>query len=423
MCHLRILHIVSIVAPRYGGAGISSQSIARYQAKAGHAVTLWTTNADYPKGYLSVPSERAVIDNDLVKRHFPVQFRPLLISLPLRTWLKHHIRSFDIVHIHGLYRFPVSYAAWKARHAGVPYIIAPHGSLDPFLYRQSRYGASAMPLKRIYERLFDFPNLNHAAAIQYTSEEEAKRAAFLGLRAKPVIVPNGIAWESYENLPAKGSFREKLGIPKQAPLVLFLGRINFVKGLDLLVPAFSQIAQREPRARLAIVGPDNDGYGAKVKRWCRDKGVEDKVFFVDHLYPEDVKRAYVDASVFVLPSYTENFGMAVVEAMACGCPVVISDQVKIWREIQEDGAGLVVCLDPRRISDAVCRLLSNKEEAEAMGTQGRRAARMRYAWPRVVVQMTQVYRDIINDATSWRATVQPPSSSQNEIAGDGYESD
>lgn len=399
------MHVASIVAPRYGGSGISSQSIARYQAKAGHSVALLTTNVDYPKGSLPVPSERAVLDDGLVKRHFSVQFRPLLISLPLRTWLKQHIRSFDIVHIHGLYRFPVSYAAWQARQAGIPYIIGLHGALDPFLYRQSRFGAFAVPLKRIYERLFDFPNLNHAAAIHYTTEEEAKRAAFLRLHAKPVIVPNGIDWESYENLPARGSFRGQLGIDEQTPLVLFLGRINFVKGLDLLVPAFSEIAQQEPRARFAIVGPDNDGYGTKVKRWCREKGIEGKVFFMGHLYPEDVKKAYVDASVFVLPSYTENFGMTVVEAMACGCPVIISDQVKICREVLEDGAGLVVGLDSHRIADAVCRLLSNKQEAEAMGARGRQAAKIRYAWQCIADQMTKVYLDIIRDSTARGATI------------------
>ena len=404
MCYLRILHVVSIVAPRYGGAGIASQSIAHCQAKAGHSVTLWTTNVDYPKGRLSVPSKTDVLEDGLVKRHFSVQFSPLLISLPLRTRLKHQIRSFDIVHIHGLYRFPVSYAAWQAWKAGIPYIIGPHGSLDPFLYRQSRFGAFAVPLKRIYEQLFDFPNLNHAAAIHYTTEEEAKRAAFLGLSPRSVIVPNGITWERFENLPARGSFRKQLGIEEHTPLVLFLGRINFVKGLDLLVPAFLQIAQQEPRARFAIVGPDNDGYGRKVRRWCREKGIEGKVFFLDHLNSEDVKRAYVDASVFVLPSYTESFGMTVVEAMACACPVVISDQVKIWHEVQEDGAGLVVSLSPRRIADAVCRVLSNKEEADAMGARGRMAAKLRYAWPIIVNRMTQIYRQIIEEAKTKRAT-------------------
>lgn len=119
----------------------------------------------------------------------------------------------------------------------------------------------------------------------------------------------------------------------------------------------------------------NEGYGQKVRRWCREQEIEDKVSFVGHLGPQDVIQAYVDADVFVLPSYTENFGMTVVEAMACACPVVISDQVKIWREVQGDGAGIVVRLDPQEIAQGILRTLTNKEEALLMGWRGRDAAR------------------------------------------------
>ena len=118
--------------------------------------------------------------------------------------------------------------------------------------------------------------------------------------------------------------------------------------------------------------------------------------------PEEVKQAYVDADVFVLPSYTENFGMTVVEAMACACPVVISDQVNIWREIQEEEAGLVVGLEPREIANAICRVLADKDAAKLMGSRGRMAAEERYAWPRIVEQLTQIYRGLIEDAAAKR---------------------
>ena len=116
------------------------------------------------------------------------------VSWALARWLLQHITEYDVVHVHGLYRFPTTFAAAIARRKRVPYLICPHGSLDPFLYKQSRY---SLPLKRLYERLFDFPNLNHAGAIQYTSDAEAERAAFLGLRAPWVVVPDGIEWTDY----------------------------------------------------------------------------------------------------------------------------------------------------------------------------------------------------------------------------------
>lgn len=118
---------------------------------------------------------------------------------------------------------------------------------------------------------------------------------------------------------------------------------------------------------------------------------------MDHLGPEEVKQAYVDADVFVLPSYTENFGMTVVEAMACGCPVVISDQVNIWREVQEAGAGIVTRLAPSEIAEAILRILGNRLLGTEMGMRGRVAAKERYSWPRIVEQMPQVYRKLIKE--------------------------
>lgn len=400
MGSLKILHVVSLIAPRFAGAGIASQFMARYQAKAGHKVAICTTNADFPKGTLKVPSNEPLLRDGTLIFHFPVQLRPLMVSIPLWRWLKSNIISFDIIHIHGLYRFPVTSAAFWARKMGVPYVIMPHGSLDPFLYNQSRYN---LPLKRIYERLFDIPNLKQAAAVHYTAEEEARQASFLKLRTKPVVVPNGIDWQSYRRLPPKGNFRRRIGLNDQAPLVLFLGRINFKKGLDLLVPAFGLVVQKYPEAILAFVGPDNEGYGLKVRRWCKEQGIQDKVYHVDHLGFENVKEAYVDANVFVLPSYTENFGLTVIEAIACGTPVVISDQVNICQEIQKLGAGIVVGLDPREMADAICLVLDNKRAAKVMGERGRAAAETCYTWARVVEQLTQVYRELIANSHGVKA--------------------
>lgn len=310
----------------------------------------------------------------------------------MAKWLRAHILEFDIIHIHGLYRFPMTYAGWLARKMYVPYIISPHGSLDPFLYKQSRYN---LFLKRVYEKIFDIPNLNHAAAVHYTTQDEAERTNFLDLKARCEIVPIGIYWETYKSLPEQGLFRARSGLGGETPLVLFLGRINFKKGLDLLVPAFTSVLQQIPEARLALVGPDNEGYGSKVKRWCEEQGIREKVVFVGHLGAEEVIEAYVDADVFVLPSYTENFGLTVVEAMASGCPVVLSDQVNIWREVQHAGAGLVTGLDADEIAKAVCNLLTHTQEAMAMGARGREVVEMRFTWDRIVDKYTKVYQDLI----------------------------
>jgi glycosyltransferase involved in cell wall biosynthesis len=390
---LKILHVISIVAPRYGGPGIASQLMAHYQAKSNHKVTLCTTNVDYPAGILPVPKNRPVNKDGVSIVHFDVSSRSFLFSAPMMIWMKKNISSFDIVHIHGLYRFPVTFAAWLARRSCIPYLICPHGSLDPFIYKQSQYNVF---LKRIYERLFDLPNLNNATAIHFTAYEEYKRTAYLKLRARPIVVPNGIDWERYKHLPAKNGFRKDLGLDTLAPLVLFLGRINFKKGLDLLIPAFSFVASNHVNAHLAIVGPDNEGYRTQVSQWCNKYGIQKRVFFVDHLGIEKVKEAYVDSDVFVLPSYTENFGLTVVESMVCQTPVVISDQVNIWHQVQKAGAGIVVNCDTNSVANAINYLLNNPDEAKSMGVNGRIAAKESFSWSNITLNLTKVYRNLIN---------------------------
>ena len=389
---VKILHVVSLVAPRYGGLGIAAENIARNQAAAGHDVSLWSTNLDYPTGVLPFPTDREVEIDGVRRRHFPARIAALLVSPEMWRALKRDILSFDVVHAHGLYRFPVTAAAYIARKAGVPCVISPHGCLDPYLYQQSKHN---LLLKRVYERLFDMPNLRRVDAIHYTAEEERERIADLNLTATPIIVPLGLDWEPYAELPARGAFRERAGVAKDAPLVLFLGRINFKKGMDILVDGFSKVHADLPNARLAIVGPDNDGYRAEVEGWVTEKGLTDAVVFIDHLGSEQVREAYVDADVFVLSSYTENFGMTVVEAMACRCPVVISDRVNIWREVNQEGAGIIVSTQSSEVAAAIRHLLTATEEAEVMGDRGRAAAESRYAWPRIVEQFVTSYQELM----------------------------
>jgi glycosyltransferase involved in cell wall biosynthesis len=322
---------------------------------------------------------------------FAVDFSPLLYSRSMARWLRDAITRFDVVHIHGVYRFPMTCAARCAHIRAVPYIVGPHGSLDPYLFRQS---STSVFLKRLYERWFALPMLNAAGAIHYTSEDERKRASFLRLRAPSFVVPNGIDWDRFEQLPRRGAFRAGLGIGA-APLALFLGRVNFKKGLDLLVPAFAQLRRLHPDAHLAIVGPDNEGYGARVRQWVRDCGLEQWVHLVDRLDGPEVVQAYVDADVFVLSSYTENFGMTVVEAMACGTPVVISDQVNIHREVRDASAGLVTRCDIDEIAEAMAALLSDEARRQAMGAAGRCAARDLYSWAPIVRQLTAEYEAVV----------------------------
>jgi glycosyltransferase involved in cell wall biosynthesis len=389
---MKILHVIGSLDPAAGGTTSVLAALARHQTNAGHSVAVCTTDRGHPPSkLLGVEAVARVLKTAVDLHCFGVDFSPLLYSRSMARWLRNSISRFDIVHIHGVYRFPMAYAARCAHMQTVPYIVRPHGSLDPYLFRQS---STSVVLKRLYERWFALPLLNAAGAIHYTSEDERERASFLRLRAPSFVVPNGIDWDRFEQLPRRGAFRVRLGIGS-VPLALFLGRINFKKGLDLLVPAFAQLRRLHPDAHLAIVGPDNEGYGAKVRQWVRDCGLEQWVHLVDRLDGPEVLQAYVDADVFVLSSYTENFGLTVVEAMACGVPVVISDQVNIHRAVQDAGAGVVTRCDIDEIAEAMAALLSDEARRQAMEAAGRCAARDQYSWPPIVRQLTLEYEVLI----------------------------
>ncbi|MHB8387387.1 glycosyltransferase [Metallibacterium sp.] len=401
---MKVLHVAQAVASTFGGVQTVLNDVAKAQRLAGLNVDIVSTNLDAPRGVLPVTANQFFDQDGVRYRLSSVQFRPLFLSFDLWTYLRKSIKTYDVIHVHGLYRFPSTFAAHCARRLGVPYIICPHGAIDPYLYRQS---SRSVPLKRLYERWFDLPNLHGASAIHYTTEDERERAAFLKLRAPSFVVPNGLDWARFATLPARGAFRARLGIG-HAPLVLFLSRLNFKKGLDLLVPAFARVRARCPDAVLAIVGPDNEGYGAKVRGWVAGQGLVDVVRFVDHLDGEAVLHAYVDADVFALPSYTENFGMVVAESLACGTPVVISDQVNIHGEVAAAGAGLVTRCDAGEVAEAICILLADADRRTAMGAAGRALVQRKWTWDVVARQLTAEYEKVIARARSVQPTRKRP---------------
>ena len=389
---MKILHVIAQMAASSGGTTTVLKSLVLTQSLDGHRVDLCCSDRDVPIAKKIDPKFLRILHDSGIGTHEFVTFdTTVLFSRRMASWLRVNIKFYDIVHVHGLHLFPSTCAAYQARRQRVPYIIRPHGSLDPFLYGKS---SRSVLLKRLWEYFFDLPNLHGASAIHYTSEDERERAAFLKLRAPSFVVPNGLEWARFASLPARGAFRAQLGIG-EAPLVLFLSRINFKKGLDLLVPAFAKVRACYPDAVLAIVGPDNDGYGVKVRGWVAEHRLQDAVRFVEHLEGEAVLQAYVDSDVFALPSYTENFGMVVAESLACGTPVVISDQVNIHGEVAAAGAGLVTRCDAGEVAEALCVLLADAPRRRAMGTAGRALVQRQWTWDVVAGQLTAEYEKVI----------------------------
>lgn len=391
---MRVLHVISSLNSRAGGTFTAVRDIAIAQANSGLDVSVCTTYRGVDE-LLDLEKLRILFLSSGIALYTFKAVSPMLASWKLYKWLNGR-RDFDCFHIHGLYRLPTAIAAYLSYKNQIPYLMTPHGSLAPFLYKQSRYGYWGLRLKRLYERVLEKHNLDRASAIHFTSHEEALDAGVLNIKAPFVVLPIGIDWHSYESLPQFGSFRQQAKLDSNTPLILFLGRVDFKKGIDLLVHSFAQVLKEIPQARLAIVGPDSSGYLQKVHMWCKELKIEKEVIFINHLEPSQVKEAYVDANVFILPSYNENFGITVIEAMACKCPVIISDQVNIWREIQNGSAGIIIQLSVDRLTKAVMKILNDPEEAKSMGLSGRILARDQYDWNSIVARFAELYVSIID---------------------------
>jgi glycosyltransferase involved in cell wall biosynthesis len=279
----------------------------------------------------------------LLARHR--QIKPVLRGL---------ISQSDVVHIHGLWEEIQHQAATVARQRGVPYLITPHGMLDPWSLSQSAIK------KRLYLALRLRHDLNNAAAIHFTDEVERDLTAPLKLTAPALVERLIIDLHDFASLPPRGQFRAKYRelLTDDRPIVLFLGRLHHKKGLELLIPAMADV--KPGNAVLVIAGPDSgDGYRARLEALARQQGIADRTLFTGMLYGGDRVAALVDADVFALPSYQENFGVAVIESLAAGTPVVISDQVNIHRQISENRLGGVVRTDASSVAAELTRWLTD----------------------------------------------------------------
>jgi glycosyltransferase involved in cell wall biosynthesis len=268
-------------------------------------------------------------------------------------------------------------------------LVRPHGTLDPVIYSHHRYR------KRLYEQFVELRNLNGAAAVHFTSDDEAMLAEPLGLCAPSLVVPLGVDPRAYEHASDSDLIRARWPELDGQRLVLYLGRLHFKKGLRLLIQAFNDVSRHVPDARLVIAGPDRDGYKRTIARLIADLKLSDKVTFTGMLEGRFKTGMLKAASVFVLPSYGENLAFALLEAMASGTPVVATNRVNIWRDITDFAAGSVVECDPAQIAEAVRLFLRDPRAAQAAGQRGQDLVRRRYSWTTIAPRMIAAYERIV----------------------------
>lgn len=388
---IRVLHVVDVISSRYGGITTAIENICSGLGRLGVQVLVLATDRDWPQGRLKRFFSNPFRCKDHWRSLVATAWSPLSYAPGIDRHLDRYGYGFDLIHIHGLYRYPQYAAARFARRIGRPYIISPHGSLDPVMFNKPE---RRLP-KRLYERLFERRNLAGANAIHYTAAEEQSLAEGLCMYRTPgFVVPLGFDLEQFRRLPSKGNFRRRFALG-DGSLTLFCGRITMRKGLDLLLPAFARLAKIERAARLAVVGPDNEGCWAQYQELARQLGVEDRIVMTGMLGGEELLEAYVDADLMALPSYSENFGNVVVEAMLCGTPVLISDRVKIWREIAGSDSGIVTPCEVGAVTAGLLRLAADSELRRRLGENGYRCARKNYGIEETSAMLAGHYRRIL----------------------------
>jgi len=411
---MRILHVIASIAPRYGGPSTYCPALCRELARRGHEVSIYTTNVD-GRGRLRVPLDKPVTQQGIEIRYFPGWTFPPEYKPSLALWhgLREKIPTVDVVHIYSMYIFSATAAAYLCRRFEVPYVLHPHGTLDPYLL-----GHHALR-KRLYSELFERRKFQGAAAILFNSAEEMRLAAPWLDRVLPSaspagapvreVIPVGVEEECFASPDSAAQARFRARFPELTGkrVVVFFGRLSFKKGMDILAQAFIRAAREEKDIHLLLAGPDTEDYGKKIQDWLAEAGMQEKATFTGALTGEDRFSALHEAEVFVLPSYTENFGQAVAEAMACGVPVVISDRVNINPAVEAAEAGLVVPCDAQRTAAALLLLLQNPALSRQMGARGRQWVRENLAENAVGERMIQLYEKIVREAGAGNALRAP----------------
>lgn len=303
------------------------------------------------------------------------------------------VAAADIVHIHGIWEDTLHHAATTSRRLRRPYIVRPCGMLDPWILSRNYW------LKRLFLAARIKNNLNHATAIHFTSELEHQGVRPLHLRAPALIEGNGIDLDLFRNLPARGAFRSKLPFG-DGRFIVFLGRVASKKGLDLILQAMARPVCNG--INLAVVGPDEQPYRSRLDAVIRQLGLAERVFFAGMLREREIVEALVDADLSVLPSRQENFATTVLESLAAGTPVIVSDRVDIHPDIEREQTGAVVPLDVDRLAAAIADWMMDAERRRAAGRRARAYA-LRHDWNQIAERWAGHYERLLAKPVPRRA--------------------
>lgn len=383
---MKITHVVHSLDPVLGGLPAVPLRLATAQARLGHCISLLTSDDSHSFQYFL--DAHGVSDAQAI-RHLsaPRLSRWRRLSGQVATGaLGHLFRGAEIVHLHGVWDSLLVQAAGASRRMGIPYVIAPHGMVDPWSLSQKAWK------KRVALALRYRGLLSGAEFVHALNEAEAQFVRDLKVVSPARIIPNGVFLEEIYAASQSGEnfLFNRFGWPGKNTL-LFLGRLHWKKGLDILADAFALLASRNPAARLVVAGPD-DGQLQPFQRQIESLGIADRVALPGPIYGADKYAALRDAAFFVLPSRQEGFSIAILEAMACGTPVVISEACH-FPEVAKNDAGEVLDLNPHNHAEVYAQLLNDPERRARLGAAARELVSTNYTWDSIAKQSVALYQE------------------------------
>lgn len=386
---MKILQIVPSISLVYGGPSQMVLGLSAALAQLGQEVTIITTdsNGDTGQAPLDVPLGVPVSQNGYQIYYFPCSpFRRYKFSLDLFTWLSNRAKDYDIAHIHALFSPVSSISALIARYRQLPYILRPLGTLDPADLQKKRQ------LKQIYANFLEKPNLAAAAAVHFTSQQECQTAERFNIKTKDIVIPLGVDFFDPQALPVKG-----FALPENKPIILYMSRLDPKKGLDLLLPSLERLLEKGLDFHFVLAGgnPQDREYENRIKNQI-ERSILAKNTTITGFVTGEVKNSLLArADLFVLPSYYENFGIAVAEAMAAGIPVVISDRVDLHPAVAAAAAGWVTACQLEDLTNTLEAAITNPKIRQQRGKNARDLVLNQYSWSAIAEHLLTVYQNLV----------------------------
>ena len=386
---MKIAHIVSSVAANCGGTSEVVSRLCEELSQNGHEVRLVSGWSPEIAGAAHKAMDRGV-DLRMQKCYRFIVPTSLRFSRGLTREVQRAVSWADVIHVNGMWQWPGWSAVHFARRTGKPYVIQPHGMLRRRALEKSKI------LKSIVMRVVERSNLRNAQCLVATSEQERDDILECGVTVPVHIVRIGLDSMSLGSVSADKSFLRELGVPGNRKIVLYLSRIDPIKGLDMLAIAWDRLSQFHDKWHLLVVGTGRPRWVNEIRHYYSQGLANGSATFCGPIYGDDKLRLLKSSDIFVLPSRSENFSISIAEALASGLPVVCTKGTP-WEVIEKEGAGKWVDVNADAI-EAGLKILMKASDAErkTMGLAGQRIIERDFHWKAIGQRMEDIYSKCVD---------------------------